>query len=143
MFHLRSGLFVWESMCVVDACVASRTVLRTHLPAVCPHCAMGQVVFQNIRRAVLTEAVCFVAMLNEFASHGHGAVVADCGLFVVCSSVLASFMFLWSCCRLPFNVDMLWHHSFAVRVEHGIGRWTRPAGCVWCRMCPRYQRSAP
>ena len=56
-------VFVWESMCVDDARGASRTALRTHLPAVCPHCAMGQIVLQNIRRAVLIEAVRFVAMV--------------------------------------------------------------------------------
>ena len=49
--------------CHQDARGASRTVLRTHLPAVCPQCAMGQNELQNIRRAVLTEAVRSVAMV--------------------------------------------------------------------------------
>ena len=33
------------------------------LPAVCPHCAMGQMVLQNMRRAVPTEAVRFDVMV--------------------------------------------------------------------------------
>ena len=55
--------FSCGARCVDDACGESRTVLRTHLPAVCPHCVMGQIVVQNIRRAILTEAVRFVAMV--------------------------------------------------------------------------------
>ena len=58
------GVAVFVSgMCADDARGASSTVLRTHLPAVCPHCAMGHNVLQNIRRAVLTEAVRSVAMV--------------------------------------------------------------------------------
>ena len=108
-FHSRCGRFR------VSMFGGSRPVVCTHLPAVCPQCAMGQhlyvwcfIVPQNIRRAVLTEAVRVGAMvMSEFASHGHGAVVADCGLFVVCSSVLAIFFsmcFLRSYCMLP----LLW-----------------------------------
>ena len=52
--------------------------------------------------------------LYEFASHGHGALVADCGLFDVFSIVLASFVFvvvvLHVACILD-RPDMLQHHS--------------------------------
>ena len=39
------------------------SVVCTRLLAVCLHCAMGQIVLQNTRRAVLTEAVRCVAMV--------------------------------------------------------------------------------
>ena len=55
--------FVWGMLCCRCACGDSRSVLCTYLPAVCPHCAMGQIVLQNTRRAVLTEAVRFGAMV--------------------------------------------------------------------------------
>ena len=57
------AVFVWSMLCCRCACGDSRLVVCTHLPAVCPQCAMGQIVLQNIRRAVLTEAVRSGAMV--------------------------------------------------------------------------------
>ena len=57
-----------------------------HLPAVCPHCAMGQVVFQNIRRAVLTEAVRHGFVRVTWAWCGGGG-----GLCVACLRVFGTF----------------------------------------------------
>ena len=57
------AVFVWGTLCCRCACGDSRSVVCIHLPAVCPHCVMGQIVLRNKRRAVLTEAVRFVAMV--------------------------------------------------------------------------------
>ena len=57
----------------------------------CPHCAMGQIVLQNTRRAVLTEAVRCVAMVIRvrvtWAWCGGGGV-----LCVVCLRVFGKFI---------------------------------------------------
>ena len=49
----------------------------------------------------------------------------------MCSSVLASFVFFVVVLHVAFlldSADMLRHFFFAVRVEHGIGRWRRRTG---------------
>ena len=100
-----------------------RAVLRGPLCAlICPSCV-------HIARWV--SLFILLPWFFEFASHGHGAVVADCGLFVVFSSVLASFGVFVVVLHVAFildRADMLQHHSFAVRLEHGIGWWRRRAG---------------
>ena len=124
--------------------LSMRVVIRgpffgSHLPAMCPHCAMGQIVLQNIRRAVLTEAVRF--WCHGCMSSRHMDMVL--WWWPVCVDKFCVFVVVFHVAFLLDRADMLRHHSFAVRVDHEIGRWTRRAGCVWCRMCPRYQRSAP
>ena len=56
-----------------------------------PHCAMGQIVLQNTRRAVLTEAVRFVAMVIRvrvtWAWCGGGG-----GLCVACLRVFGTYI---------------------------------------------------
>ena len=61
----------------------------THLPALCPHCAMGQNVLQNIRRAVLTEAVRF--WCHGFMSSRHMGMVRRWQI-VVCVFVFGTFI---------------------------------------------------
>ena len=82
---LAVWLFSCGACCVVDACGDPRPFFGTHLPAVCPHCAMGQIVLQNIRRAVLTETVRFGAMVIgvrvTWAWCGGGRLRLVCGVF--------------------------------------------------------------
>ena len=109
-----------RACCDVDARGGSRPVLCTHLPAVCPHCAVGQIVLQNIRRAVLIEAARFVAMVL-FASHGMG-IVRWWWRFLGCMFACARDIDM---CGVSIFLNVATRYTNLFRHQSGTGWWAR------------------